>query len=413
VSDPKPKLSAAVPEESASRAFRSAGGNEDALLQKYGYRRDEYFIEGKTDAGAYKTRILLVRPVDPARSSGTLVTEIFQTSVWAQVRDYMMRSGHAWAMVSSRGNRWLAMLKAGSPQRYADFQLPPDEINPQILYQSVALLRSADASNPLARPARRVILAGYSGDGAAVRQFIAQHHATARFSDERSVFDGYFVAGTAVGSAPRPIEDIDLPVLEIMNENEMIRSFERGSGSLAYRRADGPRYRLYEIPGAGHITTRGAARASEYARACNESPQSQFPMSHLYSNALDKLVAWVDAGTPPPQAPRIEYLEDGRTIARDEHGNARGGVRSTYLDVPVARYVVVSTRNPAYSGGFNRCEMIAHSVAFDAAKLAGLYGTPAGYAAQVALRADELVRDGWYLAEDAEEIRREALEQTW
>lgn len=43
-----------------------------------------------------------------------------------------------------------------------------------------------------------------------------------------------------------------------------------------------------------------------------------------------------------------QYLADGRTIAPDEQGNSLGGVRSTYLDVPLARHVVVSTQNATW-----------------------------------------------------------------
>jgi hypothetical protein len=413
--DRVPRVSDAIPESADSRAFRSAGGDESALLERYGYRRDEYFVSGDSSLGAYRTRILVARPRDPAKFSGVMVAEIFQTSVWLQVRDYLMRSGHGWILISSRGNRWAGMLKNASPRRYADVQIPADETNPQILFQVVSLLKRPDAGGPTADLAvRKVLLAGYSGDGAGVRQFIEGDHWKARSTDGQPFFHAYLVAGTAVGSAPRPIPDIDAPVVEIMNENEMIRSFERGSGWLAYRRDDGPAYRLYEIPGAGHITTRGeSARASVHARACKESPQSDLAMNHVYGAVLDRLVTWIDTGVAPPGAARIEYEADGRTIARDRHGNTRGGLRSIQLDVPTARYVAVSTRNPEYRGELARCDMIAHRVPFPRETLETLYGTPEGFVRSVELRADELVKQGWYLAEDAEEIKREAAAFRW
>lgn len=415
MSDRIPQLSDAIPESAESRAFRSAGGDERSLLERHGYRRDEYFVSGDTSLGVYRTRILIARPQDPAKFSGIVVAEIFQTSVWLQVREYLMRSGHGWIMISSRGNRWLDMLKNASPRRYADLQIPSDETNPEILFQVVSLLKRRDASGPLADlPVRKVILSGYSGDGAGVRQFLEEQHWQARGSDGLPFFDGYLVAGTAVGSAPRPIPDIDAPVVEIMNENEMIRSFERGSGSLAYRRDDGPTYRLYEIPGAGHITTRGeSARASVYARACKESPQSDLAMSHIYGAVLHRLVTWIDSGAAPPSVARIAYEADGRTIARDRYGNTRGGLRSIQLDVPTARYVAVSSKNPEYGGEFARCDMIAHVVPFSRETLEALYGTREEFVRSVERRADELVNAGWYLASDAEEIKAEAAAFVW
>jgi hypothetical protein len=114
-----------------------------------------------------------------------------------------------------------------------------------------------------------------------------------------------------------------------------------------------------------------------------------------------------------PSAARIEVEPDGRTIARDEHGNARGGLRSIQLDVPTARYVAVSTKNPAYDGDFGRCDMIAHMVPFSREKLAALYGTPEELVRRVSRRAQELVEEGAVLAADAEEIEAEAAAFRW
>jgi len=411
---PIPEVVGPIEETTESGAYRSAGGNETELLLSYGYIRDEYFLTGNTRLGPYSTRILITRPKDNKKFSGIMVAEIFQTSVWLQIRDYMMRSGHGWIMISSRGGQWLNMLKNSNRERYANLELPDDELNPEIMYQVVNLLHKNDAPNPLANVnVRKVILAGYSGDGAGVRMFISNHHETAKFPDGRPVFNGYFVSATAVGSAPAPIDDIDIPVLEIMNENEMIRSFQRGSGYLAYRREDGKNYRLYEIPGAGHITSRGRQDDDPYFDACAERPLSQFPMNHLYSNLLHRMIRWVDEGIAPPHAERIEYLEDGKTIARDDHGNTLGGVRSTYLDVPTAAYNVVSTKKPDHASARTRCEMVAHAIPFSKEKLIRLYSTKDDYIRQVTERIDGLVNDGWYLEADADEIKREAEVFEW
>ena len=79
----------------------------------------------------------------------------------------------------------------------------------------------------------------------------------------------------------------------------------------------------------------------------------------------------------------------------DTHGNAIGGVRTTYVDVPTAAY--------------HTCVMLSgYKVPFSRERLAELYASPEDYVSRVDRRLDELVRDGWYLEEDAEEIRSEA-----
>ena len=101
------------------------------------------------------------------------------------------------------------------------------------------------------------------------------------------------------------------------------------------------------------------------------------------------------------------------TIARNDHGNTLGGVRSTYLDVPTAAYNVVSTKKPDHASAPTRCEMIAHAIPFSKEKLIRLYGTKDEYVKQVTARIDELVQGGWYLETDADEIKREAEVFEW
>ena len=91
----------------------------------------------------------------------------------------------------------------------------------------------------------------------------------------------------------------------------------------------------------GHIDTRDSVRMKPNPCA---QPLSTFPEQAYMSVALDHLFKWVDKGTVPPRAERIlldrnEY-NDGSMMALDEHGNPRGGIRNTYVDVPMAKYTI-------------------------------------------------------------------------
>lgn len=407
---PLPSITGPIPETENSQAFRSAGGDETELLAKYNYQRREFFIEGETSLGKYKTRLLVAVPKEEKDFTGIVLTETFQTSVWLQVREYLMREGHGWVMISSRGNRWLTLLQRGR-DRYQDLVIPNDEMNPEILAQAVKLLRNDDTAKRLldSKPAQTVILSGFSGDGAGVRMYIDKHHDSAKFANGKPIFDAYFVSGTAVGSAPKPIADIDIPVMELMNENEMIRSFDRGAMSLSYRRPDGPNFRLYEIAGAGHIATRGRPDDAPLTAGCLERPLSQLPMNHIYSNAMHRLITWVVEGEQPPRAQAVAYQADGRTIVKDDHGNTVGGVRNSYLDVPLASINTISTQKPD-AERTTRCEMIAHAKPFSAEKIRQLYGSKENYVTEVRTRMNELVEQRWYLPQDAAEIIAEAQE---
>ena len=239
-----------------------------------------------------------------------------------------------------------------------------------------------------------------------VRDFILNAHDQTRLADGRPVYDGYFPVQTAVGSAPSPIPDLDVPVLEVMGESEVIRTFQRGFDELGYRRPDSGSYRLYEVAGQPHLTSRPPALAVPYI--CVEPVRSMFPQRHLWSMALANLLNWVDSGAEPPTAERIQLAPDGRTIVRDEHGNAIGGVRSTYLDVPIATYGAVSTNAPETPPG-SRCDFLGFQVDFTHEKLGGLYGTHGRYVRAVSDRLHDLVRDNLYLSRDAQETLDEAV----
>jgi hypothetical protein len=50
---------------------------------------------------------------------------------------------------------------------------------------------------------------------------------------------------------------------------------------------------------------------------------------------------------------------------------------------------------------------------FDKARMAQLYGEPANYVARFNSRLDELVSQGWLLADDAPRMRAKAEAQSW
>jgi hypothetical protein len=174
---------------------------------------------------------------------------------------------------------------------------------------------------------------------------------------------------------------------------------------MRYRREDsdaaGDRYRLYEIAGPGHL---GAVPAS-VVRADGFDPPpagrwtpSDFPIHYFLMAAWRNLFRWVEEGTPPPRADRIEIDEATMKVVVDEHGNACGGIRSPQLDVPAARYRGMTP---------GMC-LLGLKEPFDQAKLTELYGDHATYARRVADRADELVAGGWLLPAQAEAIKADA-----
>jgi hypothetical protein len=185
------------------------------------------------------------------------------------------------------------------------------------------------------------------------------------------------------------------------------------AGSTLNRRADhdgvGDQFRLYEIPGASHLwlyperyfpnsLELGRIGAGVVAYRCAEQPGSDFPLQYFLRGAFVNLDRWARTGAPPVRGDRIALSNPGtygeRTLF-DQWGNARGGVRSPYLDVPRGTYVPFST-----GAG---CGAWGHKNLFSPSFLAGMY-PGSSYLTQVRSAAQKLQANGWITAADAQAI---------
>jgi hypothetical protein len=131
---------------------------------------------------------------------------------------------------------------------------------------------------------------------------------------------------------------------------------------------------------------------------------NSLPHSELFSMGLHHLVAWISDGVTPPRADRIEAGADG-LFAKDEQGNSKGGVRCAQMDVPRLHYLSTpgSTEDGTPAFGVVGIEEPLPSEA-----LGRLYRDHDDYVDRFNRRVDELVAQGWLLADDADEMRKEA-----
>jgi hypothetical protein len=119
---------------------------------------------------------------------------------------------------------------------------------------------------------------------------------------------------------------------------------------------------------------------------------------------------WVERGIAPPRAEPIQVTDGGTpqvAFVKDEFGNVKGGVRSSYLDVPVATYNIGGTLNPGYA----YCSSFGHELPFGSEFLGKLYGTPfaqQNYVAKVKQNVRQMLNGRWVLPEEAWKIVTEA-----
>jgi hypothetical protein len=132
-----------------------------------------------------------------------------------------------------------------------------------------------------------------------------------------------------------------------------------------------------------------------------KTPTARYPINAAFAN----LTRWVRDGMAPPRAERIQVRNPGTpqaSLITDEYGNALGGVRTPYLNVPVATYRTTT-------GGGGTCGNLAHNVPFDWMRLEKVYGSYQSYAGKVSQSVDQLVRDRWLTESDGRKIKSEVV----
>jgi hypothetical protein len=418
-------------------------------LADFDYLQEEWIATGVEDGHPYATTVCVRRPRDVARFSGTIIVEPLHVHgiapIWIYTGAYMLRSGHAWVEITAQKTTLDMHVKPSNPERYGDLSIEgPDssdfDPNPRlgepeaaesfwselrrrnratsaILAQVGAALRAPDGPF-VGWDVRNVILAGHSQTGSVSSYYIQEAHDKERLADGSPVFDGFFPAGFPYEA----FHHVDVPIVQVMSDGDVALpdfSFRPGYEGRRYRRDDsddrGDQYRLYEFAGVPHMGTRYAPYkdvslwqstfAGEHEpEAITFGPRmNSLPHFELFAMGLDHLVQWVANDRVPPRAERLEVAADG-FFAKDEHGNTRGGVRCVQLDVPHSTY----RPNPIKPDGTPSYFTVGTDEPFDAETLRALYGDKSRYLEQFNRRLDTLIRDGWLLADDADEMRREA-----
>jgi len=381
-------------------------GNDPA---DYGYVTDEFFVSGTANGQPYKTRILVRHPDPAERFSGIVVSEVMHSNGFAVTFQPALKSvltrGHVHVEIAAQQSNVNTTLKGFNAERYASLSIPSGAQTSEIVAQVGALIKSNLTGGPLSPlVARRLILQGTSQASGVLRTYQSQKHFQSRMPDGSAIVDGYLATST-LGSAKMMV--LDVPTVHMPTMTEV------NSGALTgnqFRREDSDdpanRYRLYEVAGMAHANSRDTPT---YVPNPCAAPVSDFPWGAAAAMGLYHLVEWVDRGTVPPHAAPLEFdndTADGSRLALDENGNVKGGVRTTYVDVPVAQYGVPNTgATPA--ANFN-CSIAGTRLAYDAQDLRALYKNHGSYMSQLNRRLMELVREGWVLPEYMEDIRADA-----
>ena len=421
-------------------------------LAKHGYVVEEFFLAGTArsykdadgeragpDAMAgYRTRLLVCRPAQASAFSGTVVVEWLNVSGggdgapdWMFMHRHMMRTGMAYVAVSAQkvgvegGGRMgnaLGGMKQANPERYGSLSHPGDSFAFDI-YSHAGLAVRTDARLLGGSTCRVLLSVGESQSAMFLVGYIN------RVDRHAQVYDAFLVHGRGARGAGRPrggdgaasdsggdpIRAPRVPTITVQSETDVI-----GMQGFRARCRDDATARLWEIAGAAHFDSWGLMvsgqddgtlpieQLAELGAATHSllggsaEPINSGPQQHyVLQAALAHLERWATGGAPAPHAPVLETMTDGDQVSLtvDEHGLAKGGIRTPWVDVPTA----VLSGLGAKGEGFTR--LLGVTRAFDAGRLAELY--PGGldeYLERFTASAASARANGFLLRDDVDEI---------
>jgi hypothetical protein len=395
----------------------------------------------------FTTRIVVLTPADRAQFNGTVLVEWLNVSggidapaLWMMAHREMVRAGYAFVAVSAQrvgvegGMSLLSVdisLKSQDPKRYAALHHPGDAFSYDIFSQAGRIVRDGQRNGVLRElRAEHVVALGESQSAIFLTTYVNAVDPLAQ------VFDGFLVHSRFATAAPldgssifdvqesntsdvvpfRP--DLRVPLITIITETDLIDGPELGY--YRARQPDSQRLRVWEIAGTAHADNytilvapidTGSAALTDIVAAyaptnmlmgeqldnfINFAPQHHY----VLQAALSQLDRWLRTGEQPPSADLLELsdVDPPRPIV-DANGVARGGVRTPWVDVPIARTSGVGSEESTMASIFGSGEL------FDADTVRRLYpGGAADYLERFTSALDSAIQSGFILAADREEI---------
>jgi hypothetical protein len=377
-------------------------------VESFPYVTEEFFVSGTANGAPYTTRIIIRRPTDVKQFSGTVVAEALHAGgrslifEWSRVSILTRR--HVFVeIVHSAAN--VNLLKTFNAERYTALAVAQGQTNEVIAQVGMLIKTRPGVLAPY--PVRRITLMGTSASSGTVRNYFPAH-GELRTAEGGPIFDGFLLTSTN-GNTPLPI--VDVPVVQMPTQTEVHTHAEAG---IAYRRPDsdapGNRFRLYEVAGMPHNNARDSRGFT--GDPCT-LPVTDFPAGAFTAVGLHHLVEWIANGRTPPHAPPIEVdqntANDGSHLALDAFGNAKGGVRNVWVDVPVATYGVFGKGKTTAQDRL--CLLAGTEVPLPDATLKTLYRDKTDYEKKVNDRLAQLVKEGWFLTEYVESVKADVKAQ--
>lgn len=416
-------------------------------LKRAGYEEQEFFVSGTatrynpnptvdqqkqaaTPIGTvpYTTRIVVRRPVRPARSAGIAVVDWQNVTAghdidteWGTSGDYFVRHGWTWIGASvqrvgvngaTSGATAGLGLRQWSPQRYGSLDVTGDgavldDSQSFDIYTQIASLAKG-GRGPLADLHIGQV---YAGGASQSGRYLGVYYNTVQ--PLRHVYDGFLFALSDSSLPPR--DGVGTKAIRVFTENDVYR----GAGVPSRTAPDGPTLRTWQIAGASHVpaystgtdagdfrTTLGGIQSREFGAVppvdCTNPGPSQVTSWTVFHAAYDALDRWVRHGVAPRTAQPLAVIDPGppANLLRDANGIAEGGIRLPDVEVPVGLNDGVNSPASLDNPLSSFCVLYGTHRDFTRAQLDALYYGDSDYRRQVADDVRRLEGQRFLLPED-------------
>lgn len=404
----------------------------------------------------YKNRIIVRRPARREDFSGRVYVDILNATQGYDIEDlwhrnylWCMEHGHGYVGITSKPVNVMS-LKNFDYDRYKDLNWSNGETVPMpvisksatipgteegliwdMLGQLGLLLRNGKDRNCLGGyPVQYVYLTGQSQSGAYLNTFVSYFDKYTHFPNGQSIFDGYMnIVGALVQRTLRQSQSVgDLrleerhmhpcatPYICMSSEADLYLFNLFVEGNLFQVKVEnsdvpGNKCRYYEIAGTPHtdIICPVLTATPEIEKAGGKIPNldpklleniNDMHTEYYVCGLLEKLHRWAAYGeTPEVREPLTRAKED---LARDVHGNALGGLRTPYVDVPIACYVACNPDDPE-----GICGKMSY---FTRKQMEEIYGSEQIYLKEFAEYVDQQQKENWITGTDAEQMKEWSLQ---
>jgi len=402
-------------------------------LAGHGYVEEEFFIAGTanryntpnqtnpdaTSTGTiissgnpYKTRIVVRRPADATKFNGVVLVEWYNVTnnfdaenAWFFNWENIMRSGYVWVGVSAQ-RVGVNALKAWS-SRYSTLDvtlggtLNDDSLSYDIYSQAGQAVRFPVGVDPLHGLVPRTIIA--TGESQSSMRLAVYANSIQPLAN---LYDGILMLST-IGQRIR--QDLAVPTFKVLTEFD-VTGFQEAN----VRQSDTTKFRTWEVAGTSHvdqhlrdsreplelrdngISTEATNLDPPPPAGCTIKPVgTRVPTTYVLASAYDKMVKWIQTGTPPPTAPRIEIATFGNPSipVRNALGLAQGGIQLSQMVAP--------TRiNSGTNSGPGACNRWGFSTPIDPTVLHTLYPSHSAYYGTVVTTSKMNLLAGYILLPD-------------